>query len=437
MRAAVVGAGLSGLTAAYRLQQDGWVVTVFEAEAVPGGRVRTETVDGYLVDTAATGLGESYRAYFELADELGLEVAPGSPWFGIYRSGRIHLLRLDRMVRSGLATRLLSPAAKLRAARVAVDVARARARGFLDYSDMRKAAPLDTESAAAYAARALNDELAAYLCDPVVRLMLIADAEDVSKVELFSGLANILGSRIYALKGGQGRMPEVLAERVGVELSCPVERVSDLGDSVEVSCGEGVEAFDACVLACPLPVAAAICPDRASVLHPLADALGYTQCLTVAVGTKVEPDSPAMLVQLPAREDAEVALIFLDHNKALDRAPAGRGLLGCCWEARASSAMFDANDEAIVDRTLASVFRVFPELRGQVEFARVTRWARALPHTSIGAYERIGAFNAGLDPCSRIQFAADYMSAAGQNTAVEFGTRAAANLRHVYSGGAT
>jgi oxygen-dependent protoporphyrinogen oxidase len=71
---------------------------------------------------------------------------------------------------------------------------------------------------------------------------------------------------------------------------------------------------------------------------------------------------------------------------------------------------------------------VFGELRGNVEFTHVTRWACALPHTQIGAYKRIGEFNAALDPRSRIQFAADYMSAAGQNTAVEFGNRAAATL---------
>lgn len=435
MRAAVVGAGLSGLTAAYRLRQAGWEVTVFESEAAPGGRVQTEEVDGYLVDTAATGLGESYTAYFELAAELGLEVAPGSPWFGIFRDGHTHLLRLDRMLRSGLTTRLLSPAAKLRALRLAVDVGRARARGWLDYSDMRKAAPLDTESAADYSARALNDELAAYLCEPVVRMMLIADAGDVSKVELFSGLANIFGSRIWALRGGQGRMPQVLAERVGVELNCPVDRVAEGRDCVEVACGDRAETFDCCVLACPLPVAAAICPDRASLLKPLDAAMGYTQCLTVAVGTKVAPDSPAMVVELPAREDAEVALMFLDHNKLPDRAPAGHGLLGCCWEARASTAMFEASDDDIAERTLASVFRVFPELRDSVEFTHVTRWPRALPHTTIGAYKRIGEFNASLDPRSRIQFAADYMSAAGQNTAVEFGNRAAANLRRAFTNG--
>jgi oxygen-dependent protoporphyrinogen oxidase len=439
---AVIGAGLSGLTAAYRLQQAGWRVTVFEADDCVGGRVRTVERNGYLLDVGATALAESYEAYLSLVHELGLggEIVPASPAIGIYRDGRIHHLRLDRVVRSGLTTRLLSPAAKLRAAALVYHVGRARLQGRLDYGDMRKAAPLDVESARQFARRVLGPELSEYLAEPVVRMMLIADGDEVSVVELFSGLANIFSSRICSLRGGQGRLPRLLAEALDVHLRCPVERVSDRGDRVEVAWqsadnGDGSAAFDACVIAAPLPVAAAICPDRAPILGPLDEALGYTTCLSVAVATRVRPATPAFAVELPPREDATVALMFLGHNKSADRAPAGRGLVECCWENRASRAALGDSDEQIAERTVRSVLRVFPELRGQIEFTHVTRWERALPHTRIGSYKLIGELNARIDPRGRIQFAADYMSAAGQNTAVEFGTRAATALDTARLGG--
>jgi oxygen-dependent protoporphyrinogen oxidase len=160
----------------------------------------------------------------------------------------------------------------------------------------------------------------------------------------------------------------------------------------------------------------------------LNDSLGYTQCVSVAVGTTRQPDCPAFLLMFPSVEEPDIALMFLDHHKAPDRAPAGHGLLTCLWETGASERMIDAPDEALVERTLTTVFDVFPELRGTVAFTHVTRWRRALPFTRIGAYRDIGRLNTALDPASPVQYAADFMSAAGQNTAVEFGNWAARNV---------
>jgi protoporphyrinogen/coproporphyrinogen III oxidase len=70
-QAAVVGAGLSGLTAGYRLQQAGWDVNVFEATDTPGGRVQTVRADGYAIDTGASAL------------EVGKVERPTAPLYGL------------------------------------------------------------------------------------------------------------------------------------------------------------------------------------------------------------------------------------------------------------------------------------------------------------------------------------------------------------------
>jgi oxygen-dependent protoporphyrinogen oxidase len=431
---AVVGAGLCGLTAAHRLTQAGWKATVFESTDAVGGRAQTFRSHGYQVDTGASAFSGAYKPYIELVKELGLEYRPVSPYVAIPRDGRVHVLNMDRMVVSGIQTRLLSPSAKLRVARLALDVARAKRRGQLDYSDMRKAAPLDTETARTYALRRLTPEIDSYLCEPIVRTMLIADTDKVSKVELFSGIANIFATTISAIQGGQGRVCEALAERLDVRLGSPVERVAASGQGVEVAHQDShgattSEQFDAAVVTVPLPVALRICPDSASLLAPLSDSLGYTRCLKVAIGTTAQPRTPAFLVQLSSKEDADVALLFLDHNKSADRAPAGHALIDACWETGAAERMMEASDEAIIERTLHTILRYFPELHGTVDFTHVTRWSQALPHTSLGAYRKIGDLNAALDPSASIQFASDYMSAAGQNTAVALGNRAAQNVR--------
>ena len=432
--AVVIGAGLAGLTAAFRLQQAGWTVEVLEAEPEVGGRTRSVSADGFLVDTGASALAASYSAYLNLAAEVGLreEIVAASPWVGIMRDGRVHPMSMERIARSGLTTRLLSWPAKLRALRLVPDLVRARRKGLLDYADMRKAAPIDTETALEYSLRVLGPEVHAYVCEPIVRTMLISDTDAISKVELFSGITNIFATRIQALLGGQGRLARSLAERLDVTVDAPVEGLREDGDGVEVEFRHGGSTHrrhhDAAVVATPLPAAAAICPDRDRVLAPLAATLDYTAAITVAIGTRTHPTSPAMLIQYPSSEDAEVALMFLDHNKAPDRAPAGHGLFGFDWEAGASAAWMDASDEAIVDRTLLTLRRTFPELRDEPVFTSVTRWHRALPRTGVGAYRAIGAFTASLEVADRIQFASDYMSAAGQNTAVQFGNRAARNL---------
>ena len=437
--AAIVGGGLSGLTAAFRLQCAGWSVKVFEAEEVVGGRVQTVTRDGYLLDTGASALTSSYHAYRELAKELGLEsdIVFSAQQVGVYARHKIHLLDLEHVVRSGLTTKLLSSGAKLRLVRLAYDVFRARQRGQIDFVDLGNAAPLDTETIQQYARRALSDEIDDYLCSPIARTMLIAESNQISKVELFSGLANIIAAKMYALRGGQGRFTQVLSERLNVSLRHTVTRVSDQGDHVVVESTGGFmagrslpnsEKFDACVIACPLPVAATICPDRKALLDPLNSALSYTKAITVAVATHVAPQCPAFLIQLPACEDSEIALVFVEHNKCADRTPPGRGLFGCDWAADASAGWFDRPDAQIAARTEQTIYKLFPELRGQVAFTHVTRWQAALPYTKVGAYRHIAQFNAVVDPTSRIQFAGDYMSGAGQNTAVEYGNRAAQNL---------
>ena len=49
---AIIGAGVSGLGAAIRMRNKGYNVTVFEANSFPGGKLSTESKDGYRFDMA-------------------------------------------------------------------------------------------------------------------------------------------------------------------------------------------------------------------------------------------------------------------------------------------------------------------------------------------------------------------------------------------------
>ncbi|TQS45061.1 flavin monoamine oxidase family protein [Cryptosporangium phraense] len=68
----VVGAGLSGLTAARNLQQRGLSVRVFEATGRVGGRVKSAQVAGAVVDLGGTFVGPGQERIIALADEVGV-----------------------------------------------------------------------------------------------------------------------------------------------------------------------------------------------------------------------------------------------------------------------------------------------------------------------------------------------------------------------------
>ena len=66
----VIGAGLSGLAAARQVQQSGLSVVVLESSDAVGGRVRTDNVDGFLLDR---GFQVLLTAYPELATQVDMD----------------------------------------------------------------------------------------------------------------------------------------------------------------------------------------------------------------------------------------------------------------------------------------------------------------------------------------------------------------------------
>lgn len=74
-RIAIVGAGLTGLTAAYRLHQQGHRVAVFERNQQTGGSVRTIRERGYLVEAGPNSLQYGVPELKALVRELNLEGA--------------------------------------------------------------------------------------------------------------------------------------------------------------------------------------------------------------------------------------------------------------------------------------------------------------------------------------------------------------------------
>lgn len=111
---AVIGAGFSGLTVAYRLQQAGYEVAVYEARSRVGGRVFSPLVKGEIAELGGQNIrdGGEARHLLSLAKELGVEcVASFLPLdFKYYHQNKllspVRLLKEGEVRKEGLEERI-------------------------------------------------------------------------------------------------------------------------------------------------------------------------------------------------------------------------------------------------------------------------------------------------------------------------------------------
>ena len=67
----IIGAGISGLTCAWKLKQLGIDAIILEATSRPGGVIRTERIKGYQIEWGPGSIQPSPAA-LKLIDEAGL-----------------------------------------------------------------------------------------------------------------------------------------------------------------------------------------------------------------------------------------------------------------------------------------------------------------------------------------------------------------------------
>lgn len=176
---AIIGAGISGLTAAYRLRQHSVAVTVFEAAGRAGGVVRSERLGDYLVEYGPSSIEGIDPITEELLHELDLETqcCPArqpTHKLAIVRGGRAWLM--PGSARAFVTSRLFSLPGKLR----------------LLWEPLIKAGnPAQEESVAAFARRRLGSEGCDYLLSTFVTSVLAGNPERFSIRHALLGLSQV------------------------------------------------------------------------------------------------------------------------------------------------------------------------------------------------------------------------------------------------------
>jgi len=109
----ILGAGLAGLTAAIELQRLGAAVTIVDAADAPGGRVRTDNLDGRLVDRGFQVLLDAYPETRRLLDYHQLNLKPFYPGALVRHDGAFHRVADPWRKPVDAARGFLSPVATL------------------------------------------------------------------------------------------------------------------------------------------------------------------------------------------------------------------------------------------------------------------------------------------------------------------------------------
>ncbi|ABE36979.1 FAD dependent oxidoreductase family protein [Paraburkholderia xenovorans LB400] len=235
--AIVVGSGIAGLTAAYRMHQAGMQVTVLEANGVVGGRMGDRRVGDIAFNSGARLVYPFGSAFNRLIADLSLHdvLIPLRHLTAqcVSPSGS-HTIELMPSVRSlatpGLPMRerfaLVSHALRMRAQRSRVDPDWA-------ISAIADDPAADRQTLAEYVRDAIGPQALSSMIEPVFRSTRSFNPETLSALFYRSTVPHLIGEdTVYTLKGGMGCVCQALAGRLDVRTNAPVASIETMRDAV-------------------------------------------------------------------------------------------------------------------------------------------------------------------------------------------------------------
>jgi oxygen-dependent protoporphyrinogen oxidase len=392
MKFVVIGGGIAGLCAGLRLSARHDVV-VIERSAAPGGKIRSQHIDGFRFDWGPNGFLSSATELCALVGELGLEdaliaVDSTASKRSIYWNGRLHTLPAKPP--HALTMSLLSPLGKLRALCELAVPARTQREG---------------EDVYGFFARRFGREVAERIVAPALLGISGGDARATSIEALFPRLPEFESERGSVIRGmmqtrakpgklmsfsdgGMERLTDSLARKLGdrLRLGCEIERIEPRGSGWCVYAREGEIEADGVVLATPSNVAATLVEGFDVELARLLRTIDYAPMRVVGVAFRAE-DVPVPLdgFGFLAARGQGVRILGALYTSTMypDQAPAGtaylRVFLGGATDP-AALALDAASARAIVRADLATTLRITGE---PVAYHEVL-WPHAIPQYALG-----------------------------------------------------
>lgn len=443
----VVGAGISGLVAAYRLQRAGLAVAVLEAAAQPGGVIGSVAHAGFLYETGPNSALDTSPLIGALVHDLGLagqwRMASASADKRYVVRGGVPL-PLPTSPAAFFATRLFSWPAKL---------------ALMREPFVPRAAPGVEESIAAFVRRRLGTEFLDYAIDPFVAGVYAGDPEQISVPAAFPKLhaleqrwgslirGQFLGAaerrrqqarakntaKSFSFDGGMQVLTDALAAAVGpLALSTRVTRLQRDAAGVYTLQADGASwRCRALVLATPADVSAALLREHGAAGAAAADALEaipYAPVASVASAYAASDIGHALDgfgVLVPRREQRRLLGVLFSSAMFEGRATPGAALLTSFVGGLRQPELAGLPSQQIADLVHAEHAALLGA-RAAPLFQRVTRWPRAIPQYTLGHLGRVAQAVAVQRALPGLHFCANWLGGVSVGDCIQSGHRVAA-----------
>jgi oxygen-dependent protoporphyrinogen oxidase len=434
-RIAVVGSGISGLSAAYELQKTGAEVIVLERDDMPGGRMGDTLMGSLRVVTGATVLFSFYADMLELIRDVGIEDRIEPMAYGeastVASADGEYFINASTSALQLLRTPALSWRSKLRLPLLLPDIWRARKRTNPNLA--HTAAHLDDESLADYLSRKVGRDFLENYIEPFFRANWNWEPEDISKAYFLSLLPHIGGHlEVFTFKNGVGLLTRTLAARLDVRLGATVEQIRPQSDGKGRAVGyrdaQGEKQLDVdfVVVAVQGNRVANLVADLSPEEKEFFAAIRYTP---VGVVHYVLDRPPEPFERFYARSHPSPFAIY-GASRGDPSKPDEPPSLYCELTPQRVAEYQRQRPEKSLDAFVRPLAReMYPELDAHVTEAHEQWWDEMLPAFYPGYIRKMARFLEAHEASKReVVYCGDYLSHAHTGGACASGRRAARNL---------
>jgi protoporphyrinogen/coproporphyrinogen III oxidase len=416
-RVAIIGGGISGLAAAFALEEHrraGAIeYTLYESSARLGGVLRTEHVHGCAVEAGP----DSFLTEKPWASDLCRALGLGDQLIGSNDADRkTYILIRGRFIPIPDGLMFMVPTKILPTGLSPLFSWRTKLRMARELFQSPCVAEAD-ESVASLVGRHYGSEMVDRLADPLLSGIYGGEAANLSVRAVLPRFAEMerthgsfgramLAARkqmprnanqrpiFTSLKNGMQQLVNTLIPRLNQDslvTNAPVHSIQLEAGGWNVFAGTISGRFDAVILAVPAHAAAKILFKCSPALSAELAAIRYTSSITVGLGydREVRRSLPAGFGFLVPRSEGRrlLAATFV-HNKFPHRAPDDRALLRCFFAGSTAETIWQLSDDAII-AVVRNELQQILGLRASPLFGRVYKWKSAMAQYGVGHLERL------------------------------------------------